>query len=72
MRPYGIMDMVGPKKAPINETRFPKMGMAEAITYAMAMTPKVHDSHADQCCHELLVRCFEPRRSRTKMYFAGS
>jgi hypothetical protein len=56
----------------MNETRLEKIGMADAMMYATAMQVNVQPSHVAQCTSELLVRCVEPRRIRTKTYLAGS
>lgn len=61
-----------PSKAPMSETRLPKLGTALAMMYAMMTTAEVHDSQVIQCVTVFAVRCLEPRRMRTKRCLAGS
>jgi len=48
------------------------MGPHLAMMYEQMTQPKVQASQVTQCWIELLVRCSDPRRTRTKMSFAGS
>ena len=46
--PIGWKHMSVPRRAPIRETKPPKTGMALAITYALMVTPPVHESQKSQ------------------------
>lgn len=72
IQPMGWNDIRVPSKAPTNETRPSKTGMALAIMYAIRAMPKVQPSQAAQWVIVLEARCLDPRRARTKMYFAGN
>jgi hypothetical protein len=70
--PMGWNDMSGTRRPPMRETRPPKMGTAEAMMYEMRVIDATDRSQVVQCVFELEVRCFEPRRMRTKRSFAGN
>lgn len=59
-----------PSSAPTSETRSLKTGMALAMMYAIIEMPNVQPIQAVQWMRVLAVRCLEPWRMRTKMYFA--
>jgi hypothetical protein len=59
-------------RAPIRDTRLPKMGIALAMIYATRPVPEVQPIQTIQCVFELELRWIESRRARTKMYLAGS
>lgn len=61
-----------PSSAPINDTSPPKTGIALAIMYEDMMHPPVQLSQTAQWVKELFVRCWDPLRSRMKIYLAGS
>ena len=72
MKPYACIVMNVPRNAPIRDTKALKTGMALAMMYATRTTPLVQLSQVVQCVHVLEVRCFVPRRKRTKKFFAGT
>jgi hypothetical protein len=59
-------------RAPIRDTRLPKMRVALAMIYATRPVPEVQPVQTIQCIFELELRWIESRRARTKMYLAGS
>lgn len=65
------MQISGPSKAPMRETKASKMGIVLAMIQAIRMIPNVQLSQVIQCVGELLVRWREPRRILTNMNFAG-
>lgn len=64
-------DMRHPKKDPMREVRDPNMGMALATIYAVRQMPRVQPSQVIQCVAVFAVRCLEPRKKRTRIYFPG-
>lgn len=72
MQPMGWKDIMVPSRAPINETRSLKTGIALAMMYATIVMPRVQPSQVAQCVTVLAVRWREPCRARTKMYLAGN
>ena len=67
-QPYGWNAWRVPSRAPTRETRLPNTGMALAMMYANKAVPKMRLSHVAQWVKVFAVRCFEPRRIRTKAY----
>jgi hypothetical protein len=71
MKPMNMNDMMQPNRDPIKDVSDPKMGMALATMYARMVMPKVQLSQTIQWVLVLAVKCFEPRRTRTRTYFPG-
>jgi hypothetical protein len=71
MQPYGWKHRIVPRSAPIREVRASKPGIVLEMMYAMMVMPPVQLNQQIQCVGVLRFRWREPRRRRTKMYFAG-